>query len=82
MIEHHRRRWRALWAWFDNFPPDDQERLLGYLERLMTSTQGQDMSAFMDLVDKLFLLIDKLEVQFEQEQTQEISRRANDSEAT
>jgi hypothetical protein len=69
MIEHERRRWRALWAWFDDFPPDDQERLLGYLERLMTSTQGQDMGAFMDLVDKLFLLIDQLEAALDQERT-------------
>jgi hypothetical protein len=51
------------------FRPDDQERLLGSLERLMTSTQGQDMGAFMDLVDKLFLLIDQLEAALNQEQT-------------
>jgi hypothetical protein len=69
MIENERRRWRTLWTWFDNFPPDDQERLLGYLERLMTSTQGQDMGAFMDLVDKLFLLIDKREAALDQKRT-------------
>jgi hypothetical protein len=62
-------RWRELRAWFDAFPPDDQEQLLGYLERLMTSTQGQDMGAFMDLVDKLFRLIDQLEATLDQERT-------------
>ena len=69
MIENNRRRWRALWAWFDNFPPDDQERLLDYLEQLMVKTQDQDMGAFMDLVDKLFLLIGRLEAALDQERT-------------
>jgi hypothetical protein len=69
MIDDHRRRWHALWAWFDNFPPDDQEQLLSYLEQLMTSTEGQDMGAFMDLVDKLFLLIGRLEAELDQERT-------------
>ena len=51
------RRWRALRAWFDDFPPDDQERLLGYLEHLMTLAQGADMGAFMAMVDQVFALI-------------------------
>jgi hypothetical protein len=69
MIQNNRRRWYALCVWFDNFPPDDQERLLGYLEQLMVKTQNQDMGAFMDLVDELFLLIDKLEAASDQERT-------------
>jgi hypothetical protein len=32
MISDYGRRWRALRAWFDAFPPDDQERLLGQME--------------------------------------------------
>jgi hypothetical protein len=31
MISDYGRRWRALRAWFDDFPPDDQERLLGQM---------------------------------------------------
>jgi len=34
MTSGYGRRWRALRAWFDAFPPDDQERLLGRLQTL------------------------------------------------
>ena len=71
MVDNDRRRWRALRNWFDDFPPDDQERLLGYLERLMISSQDQDMGAFMDLIDRLFLLIDRLEAESGPGQTQQ-----------
>jgi hypothetical protein len=70
VIENDRRRWRALRNWFDDFPPGDQERLLGYLERLMISSQDQDMGAFMDWIDQLFLLLDRLEAESGQGQTQ------------
>jgi hypothetical protein len=60
------RRWRALRAWFDDFPPDDQERLLGYLEHLMTLAQRGDMGAFMAMVDQVFALIEREEMGFDQ----------------
>jgi hypothetical protein len=36
MTAEYGRRWRALRAGFDAFPPDDQERLLGQMEHLLT----------------------------------------------
>ena len=60
------RRWRALRAWFDDFPPDDQERLLGYLEHLMTLAQRGDMGAFIAMVDQVFALIERAEMGFDQ----------------
>ena len=42
MISDDGRRWRALRAWFDAFPPDDQERLLGQMERFLALAQDRD----------------------------------------
>jgi hypothetical protein len=53
MTSAYRRRWRALRAWFDDFPPDDQERLLGQMERLLALAQDRDMGAFLEWVDGL-----------------------------
>jgi hypothetical protein len=55
------RRWRALRAWFDDFPPDDQERLLGQMERFIALAQDRDMGAFLEWVDTLFVLIERHE---------------------
>ena len=66
MTSEYGRRWRALRAWFDAFPPDDQERLLGQLEHLLTLAQGRDMGAFLDWVDQLFVVIERYESDFEQ----------------
>jgi hypothetical protein len=55
------RRWRALRAWFDAFPPDDQERLLGQMERFLALAQERDMGAFLDWVDVLLGLIERYE---------------------
>jgi hypothetical protein len=52
------RRWRALRAWFDDFPPDDQERLLGQMERFIARAQDRVMGAFLEWVDTLFVLTD------------------------
>jgi hypothetical protein len=41
------RHWRALRTWFDAFPPDDQERLLGQMERFLALAQDRDMGAFL-----------------------------------
>jgi hypothetical protein len=46
MISEYGRRWRALRAWCDAFPPDDQERLLAQLERLLALARDRDMGAF------------------------------------
>jgi hypothetical protein len=70
MTSEHEGRWRALRAWFDACPPDDQEWLLAHLERLIASTEGQDMGTFMDVVDQVFLLIDRLEAEPGQERIQ------------
>jgi hypothetical protein len=51
MTSDEGRRWRALRAWRDAFPPDDQERLLGQMERLLALAQDRDMGAFLDWVD-------------------------------
>jgi hypothetical protein len=59
MISDDGRRWRALRAWFDAFPPDDQERLLGQMERFLALAQDRDMGAFMAWVDALLRLIER-----------------------
>ena len=59
MISDDGRRWRALRAWFDAFPPDDQERLLGQMERFLALAQDRDMGAFLDWVDGLLGLIER-----------------------
>ena len=61
MIADDGRRWRALRAWFDAFPPDDQERLLGQMERLLGLAQDRDMGAFLDWIDTLLVLIERHE---------------------
>jgi hypothetical protein len=61
MISDYGRRWRALRAWFDDFPPDDQERLLGQMERLLALAQDRDMGAFLEWVDALLVLIERHE---------------------
>jgi hypothetical protein len=60
-ISDYGRRWRALRAWFDDFPPDDQERLLGQMERLLALAQDRDMGAFLEWVDALLVLIERHE---------------------
>jgi hypothetical protein len=55
------RRWRALRAWFDAFPPDDQERLLGQLEHLLALAHHRDMGAFLNWVDELLVLVERRE---------------------
>jgi hypothetical protein len=66
MTSEYGRRWRALRAWFDAFPPDDQERLLGQMEHFLTLAQDRDMGAFLDWVDQLFVVIERYESDFEQ----------------
>jgi hypothetical protein len=61
MISDYGRRWRALRAWFDAFPPDDQERLLGQMEHLLALAQDRDMGAFLAWVDALLVLIERHE---------------------
>jgi hypothetical protein len=61
MISDYGRRWRALRAWHDAFPPDDQERLLGQLERLLALAHDRDMGAFLDWVDARLDLIERHE---------------------
>jgi hypothetical protein len=61
MTSEYGRRWRALRAWFDAFPPDDQERLLGQMERLLTLAHDRDMGAFLDWVDGLLDRIERQE---------------------
>jgi hypothetical protein len=61
MISDYGRRWRDLRAWLDAFPPDDQERLLGQMERLLALAQDRDMGAFLDWVDALLVLIERHE---------------------
>ncbi len=61
MTSAYGRRWRALRAWFDAFPPDDQERLLGQIERLIALAQDRDMGAFLEWVDALLVLIERHE---------------------
>lgn len=61
MISDYGRRWRALRAWFDDFPPDDQERLLNQIERLLALAQDRDMGAFLEWVDALLVLIERHE---------------------
>jgi hypothetical protein len=55
------RRWRELRAWFDAFPPDDQERLLGQMEHFLALARDRDMGAFLEWVDTLFVLIERHE---------------------
>ena len=59
MTAEYGRRWRALRAWFDAFPPDDQERLLGQMEHLLALAHDRDMGAFLDWVDELLVLIER-----------------------
>jgi hypothetical protein len=61
MTSEYGRRWRALRAWCDAFPPDDQERLLGQLEHLLALAHDRDMGAFLDWVDALLVLIERHE---------------------
>ena len=61
MISDDGRRWRALRAWFDDFPPDDQERLLGQMERLVALAQDRDMGAFVAWVDALLVRMERHE---------------------
>lgn len=48
MTSDYGRRWRALRAWFDDFPPDDQERLLGQMEGFIALAQDRDMGVFLE----------------------------------
>jgi hypothetical protein len=59
MTSDYGRGWRELQAWFDDFPPDDQKRLLGYVERLIALGKDRDMGAFLAWVDTLFVLIER-----------------------
>jgi hypothetical protein len=59
MTSDEARRWRALRAWFDAFPPDDQEQLLGQMERFIALAQDRDMGAFLAWVDALLELIER-----------------------
>jgi hypothetical protein len=61
MISEYGRRWRDFRAWLDAFPPDDQERLLGQMERLLALAHDRDMGAFLDWVDALLVLIERYE---------------------
>jgi hypothetical protein len=61
MIADDGRRWRALRAGVDAFPPDDQERLLGQMERRLALAQDRDMGAFLDWIDTLLVLIERHE---------------------
>jgi hypothetical protein len=61
MISDDGRRWRALRAWFDDFPPDDQERLLGQMERPVALAQDRDMGAFFEWVDALLVRMERHE---------------------
>jgi hypothetical protein len=61
MIADDGRRWHALRAWFDAFPPDDQERLLGQLEHLIALAHDRDMGAFLAWVDTLLVRIERHE---------------------
>ena len=61
MISDDGRRWRALRAWFDAFPPDDQEQLLGQMERFLALAQDRDMGAFLAWVDALLGRIERYE---------------------
>ena len=54
-------RWRALRAWFDAFPPDDQERLLGQMAYLLALGHDRAMGAFLDGVDERLVLIERHE---------------------
>jgi endo-alpha-1,4-polygalactosaminidase (GH114 family) len=65
------RRWRALRTWFDAFPPDDQERLLGQMERLLALGHDRDMGAFLDWVDEWLDLIERHEPRDPQASEQE-----------
>ena len=67
MIDDFSQRWRALHSWFEDFPPDDQERLLGHLEHLMSMAKDREMGAFMEMVDELFTFIARIEAQIQQE---------------
>ena len=59
MISDEARRWRALRAWFDAFPLDDQEQLLGQMERFIALAHDRDMGAFLAWVDALLELIER-----------------------
>jgi hypothetical protein len=61
MISDDGRRWRALRAWFDDFPPDDQERLLGQMERPVALAQDRDMGAFFEWADALLVRMERHE---------------------
>jgi hypothetical protein len=61
MTPEYGRRWRALRAWFDACPPDDQERLLGQMEHLLALAHDRDMGAVLDGVDALLVRIERHE---------------------
>jgi hypothetical protein len=61
MIADSGRRWRALRAWFDAFPPDDQERRLGPMEHLLALAHTREMGAFLAWVDELLVLVERRE---------------------
>jgi hypothetical protein len=61
MISDDGRRGRALRGWCDDFPPEDQERLLGRMERLLALAQDRDVGAFLPWVDTLLVLIERHE---------------------
>jgi hypothetical protein len=54
-------RLRAVRAWFDDFPPSAQERLLSHMEHLITLARQRDMPSFMVMADQVFALITQLE---------------------
>jgi hypothetical protein len=66
MIYDFSERWRALHAWFEDFAPDDQERLIGHLEYLMVMAKDRDMGAFIAMVDELVAFIKRIEAEIEQ----------------
>jgi hypothetical protein len=61
MTADHLHRWRELRAWFDRLPPDDQEQLLGLLERFVAHAKARGLGAFPEWVDALFVLLERLE---------------------
>jgi hypothetical protein len=55
------RRWRALRAWLDAFPPDDQERRLGPMEPLLALAHTRGVGAFLAWVDERLVLVERRE---------------------
>ena len=61
MTADHLRRWRQLRAWFDRLPPDNQEQVLGLLERFVARAEARGLEALPGWLDALFVLIERLE---------------------